>query len=494
MTNGEPLLGQALVVLDPQRLTEDGKVLLEKYARDHAKILDQGAHGFRPVDVPHGIRIEPEIATKSEPWLRADQPWERSVSGATVLHDEGRYRCWYSAKLKAKSGAVTVDQGRVMEVSGTALAYAESTDGFNWVKPSLGILSFEGSRENNLVTGFHNAGAVFRDDHGSPEERYKHFYFAELPKAEIPAGATAKQRYGLYGVTSPDGYRWTKHERPLIRYFSDTFNIGAWDAGLRKYVGYFRHHFSGRTISRAETEDFWQWPEPEPLLYAGPLDGPADDFYTNGYTTYPDDPSLRLLFSAIYHRDNDGVDVRLGLSRDGRAYQWVSYRPVIPLGRTGSWDGGAVYAQPNLIHLPDGRLALPYNAYNTTHNEVWFQNFYGDYGTRAACGWALWPDGRLAGIQADEVGHFTMNAARFDGHKIQINARTTQGGSVETELRERGKPIAGFTLADAEPFNGDAIWADCRWRNQTDLAALRGKSLEIGIRLRSAKIFACRFV
>lgn len=52
----------------------------------------------------------------------------------------------------------------------------------------------------------------------------------------------------------------------------------------------------------------------------GPLDEPVDDYYTSGYTTYPGDPSLRLLFPAIYHRGTDNVDVRLAVSRDGRVY------------------------------------------------------------------------------------------------------------------------------------------------------------------------------
>ncbi|MEO6244456.1 MAG: hypothetical protein ABIQ12_03390 [Opitutaceae bacterium] len=486
--------GDLAPALDPARISAEGRKMLEGMARDSGKNYDQSGHGLRPVDVPSGIRIQQEVAQKSAPWLRADQPWERGVAGATVLFDEGRFRCWYTARLVGQPADLTVDRGRAMEVSGTALAYAESDDGLLWKKPALGILSHGGSRENNLVTGFHNGGSVFRDDHGPAEERYKLFQFDALPTDEVEKNAPNQKRYGLYGVTSPDGYSWTRHDRPLLRYFSDTFNIGAWDPLLQKYVGYFRHHLSGRTISRAETEDFWHWPEAQPLLYAGPLDKPADDYYTNGYTIYPGQPSLRLLFSAIYHRDSDAVDVRLGVSRDGRAYSWISYDPIIQLGQAGDWDRGSIYASTNLVMLPDGRLALPYTAYNTTHNEAWFRTFYGDYDVQSGVGWATWPDGRLAGIVADEAGRFTTNAARFDGTQIQINARTLPEGSIEMELHERGKVLAGFSFADAIPFSGDATWANCRWRGQTDLTALRGKNLELSLRLRHAKIFAGRFV
>jgi hypothetical protein len=486
--------GDLQVTLDPARVSPEGKKLLETYARDFGKHFDQGGHGFKPVDIPVGIRITQETAQRSELWLLSDRPWEKSVSSPTVLFDEGRFRCWYSAGLTGEPQKTTVEKGQVMELSGSALAYAESADGLKWTKPSLKLFSFQGSRENNLVSPFNNGGSIFRDDHGLAEERYKGFDFGELPKEEIAGAASSMGRYGLYGVSSPDGYHWKRNPKPLVRYFSDTVNIAAWDGLLEKYVGFFRHHLSGRTISRAETADFWDWPEPQPLLYAGPLDGPAEDYYTNGYTHYPGDPQLRLLFAAIYHRDHDSVDVRLAVSRDGRAYSWVSYDPIIRLGAAGQWDGGSIYAQPNLVQLPDGRLALPYDGYSTTHNEVWFKNFYGDYDSQSGIAWALWKDARLAGIEAAQLGSFTTNSARFDGKQIQINARTMGAGSVEIELRERGKPLEGFTFADFVPFRGDEVWANCQWKGRQDLAALRGKILELGVRLRAAKIFACRFV
>ena len=486
--------GELQVTLDPQRITPDGKKLLETYARDFQKTFEQGSHGFRPIDIPTGVRIVQEVAEKTEPWLVHDRPWEKSVTSPTVLYDEGRYRCWYSAALRGERQKTTVDQGQVMEISGSALAYAESTDGLTWTKPSLEIHSFQGSRANNLVSPFHNGGSVFRDDHGPPDERYKGFHFDELPKDETPGSASSMARYGLYGITSPDGYHWKKNPKPLVRYFSDTVNIAAWDGLLEKYVGFFRHHLSGRTISRAETTDFWNWPAPEPLLYAGPLDPPADDYYTNGYTTYPGDPPLRLLFAAIYHHDRDSVDVRLGVSRDGRAFSWLSYDPIIKLGGAGQWDGGSLYAQPNLVQLPDGRLALPYDGYNTTHNEVWFKNFYDDYDSNSGIAWAFWKEGRLAGIEADGLGQFTTTSARFDGQQIQINARTKGAGSVEVELRQRGKAIDGFSFDDCVrvPRRRDLGYLPLEGPPGFERAARR--NLELGVRLRTAKIFACRFV
>ena len=172
----------------------------------------------------------------------------------------------------------------------------------------------------------------------------------------------------------------------------------------------------------------------------------------------------------------------------------MSLQPIIKLGAPGEWDSGSIYADPQLVHLPDGRLALPYGGYNTTHNEVWFQNFYGDYDVKGAFAWAIWKDARLAGIEAVETGQFAMPSTTFNGKEIQINARTSRTGMVEVELRQKGQPVKGFSFDDCLPFSGDAVWTPCRWKGGADLAELQGKNIEVRFRLRSAKIFACKFV
>jgi hypothetical protein len=494
--------GDLKAVLDPRRVSAEGRQARERFAAEFNLTFEEGEHGFQPLDVPHGVRITPEPAEMSKAWLVPDRPWEKMLAWTTVLRDEGRYRCWTQTILEGQRTKLTVDAGRAMEVSGNALGYAESTDGWNWTKPSLRLYSWGGSLDNNLVSPDGNSASVFRDDHGPAEERYKMTHFDALPRE---AGAD-KPQYGLYGLTSPDGYRWKRNPKPLIHYFSDTENVIAWDPLLAKYVGYFRHHTSGRTIARAETDDFWNWPPLAPLFYPGPMDSPADDYYTNGYTVYPDDPSLRLLFASIYHHDSDGADVRLAVSREGRSYQWLSYEPIIRVGEAGAWNGAQIYPGPNLVHLPDGRLALPVRGHDTSHNEHWFQTFYASYPRGSGIGWALWKDGRLAGIEAAHLGGLTIKPARFDGSRIEINARTARSGSVQVELREQaapgssrrdaapGRALDGFAFADCVPFRGDQVWSECRWKNGPDLSGLRGKNLEMAVRLSGAKLFAARWV
>jgi hypothetical protein len=485
--------GKIESVYDPSRLTDEARKVFEINKKDFGIDPRIGKHGMAAYHVPEGIRIAVEKARKTDRWLKADRPWETSISGGNVLFDEGRFRCWYSASLAKEKQQVVFAEGRAMEVSGTATCYAESNDGIHWAKPSLGLFAFDGSKENNIVSPLW-VDSPFRDDHGTPEERYKAFTFAELPAEDVPKGAGAFYKYGLYGLVSPDGYHWTQLPKPLVRHFCDTWNIAGWDPLLKKYVGYFRGHTGGRSITRAETDDFHNWPMPQTLMYAGAEEGPSEDYYTSAYTTYPGIPRIRLMFPAIYHQNTDYVDVRLATSSDGQGWNWVSRVPIIDHGAPGEWDRGSLYGQPNLLRLPDGRLALPYNGYDQTHNEG-FSNSYKDWPkSETGMAWAVWDEGRLAGIQADGIGRFYAVSEDFKGGQILINARTAPGGRVEVELVQKDKVLPGFAFADCVPFRGDGRWVPLRWKGKADLSELKGKRFQLHFRLTKAKVFGYRIV
>ena len=79
-----------------------------------------------------------------DPVLIADRPWEEKGIGAystAFRESDGRFRLWYDALL---------DVGTPQE-SARRLCYAESEDGIHWEKPSLGLVPFRGSTENNIV-------------------------------------------------------------------------------------------------------------------------------------------------------------------------------------------------------------------------------------------------------------------------------------------------------------------------------------------------------
>ena len=446
------------------------------------------------VKIPFGVKLTIEKARKSAPCLVADRAWEKTHGAwRTVIRDNGSYRCWSQVHLTdAAKEMFPPEIGEYRR--GDSLAYAESADGIRWEKPALGLYSFSGE-PTNILGPYGQETAVFRDDSAAPEERYKCFDWDRMPGASGDFWG-----YGLYGCVSPDGLRWTRLQQPLLPYPHDTENVACWDPLLKKYVGYFRGHLDGRAIARSETQDFRHWPPAQVILYPGPEDKASDDYYTTCFTAYPDDPSLRFLFPAIYHHDSDQLDVRLAVSRNDLSWNWVARDPIIENGRPGEWDSGSVYAVPNMVHLPDGSLALAYSGSAATHNE----NSIG-----FGLAWAIWDDGRLAGIEVDSFGEFwssgpfeppnvaTGDHVPFSGTQIEINARTRGMGRVEVELEEPddrgGKPFAGYAFADCVPFRGDSVWEPLRWNGKNDLSELTGKQLVLHFRLSHAKVFGYRF-
>jgi hypothetical protein len=484
--------GRMQPMIDPSRVSDSGRKAIESLEQSWNVRFKTNGHGLEPLQAARGIRIAVEPARKEPFGLKADQAWEVRLHSLSVIREGDLLRCWYSAVLPRQKQSIELQNERAIEVGGQAFCYAESRDGSEWTKPSLGLHSFNGSTSNNIVSFAHFIASVFRDDHGPAEERYKSFEFGKLPPEELANAKGNLNSYCLYGLVSPDGYHWNSSKKPLIRHFCDTQNIGTWDPLLKRYVGYFRDHQGGRAISRSETEDFHAWPQPQALLVPGPEDGPGDDYYSSCYTAYPGNPAIRLLFPAIYHRGTDRVDVRLALSTEGRAFSWMSHQPIIPLGAPGQFDSATIYASPELIRRADNTLALPYYGNSQTHNEAYFFGFYTNYPSVSGFGWAVWDDGRFAGIEAAGEGEFYTQSFRCEGNQIEINARTLSGtGGIFVEILQDGRTLPGFSREEFAP-NSDKVWAPLQWKQKNDLTELRGKKVQLHFTLNRARVYGYR--
>ena len=277
--------------------------------------------------VPHGIRLELQPAQKSDPFILGDKPWEYWLvdSVDTVIRDGGLYRLWYEGAPEDLLDAERSRRLPAQSIWGVVLCYAESEDGLTWRKPELGLQEWNGSRANNIVLGRELAGprglmgaAVFRDATAPAHERFKCMFMGRtenvpglegLPRPGTPVDPMTRMHEGqgaIFAATSPDGLDWTVHEQPIAWHFADTGNVAEWDPALQSYVWYTRGWTWGRrTIARAETTDFHDWPLSTPLVTASPIDTPWSDIYTNAKTTYPGDPSTHLMFPTVYDRSRD---------------------------------------------------------------------------------------------------------------------------------------------------------------------------------------------
>jgi hypothetical protein len=491
--------GNAVFPIDLGQVTPANRELLEK-VYDYYKVTVRLAQGPKPparINTPHGVRVRPEVARKLGPWLDADRPWETggAVVGS-VLQEGNRYRLWYYCTWTGSDKAVVAPDGRLKlgsDGAGGGVCYAESTDGMQWRKPVLGRVEFRGSKENNILstTGLGGiSGHIFVDPAAPPAERYKVAGVTTLRAYR----ATGRDSGGILGgAVSPDGFEWQRVPEPLWpTYFNNDGSPSVhFDRKLGKYVLYTRQNYPRRrSIARSQTADFRHWPHPSLILTPGPEEAPSDDFYTNTYFTYPGAENAHLMLSSIYHRDTSRVDVRMASSCDGIVWNWISRDPVIELGAPGAWDGGSIYASETLVRLPDGRVAMPYQGSSWSHNEYWRVKFETGGRWPGGNGWAVWEDGRFAGIEATQEGEFTSQRFAFQGSPIEVNLRTLgTSGSVRVELLVEGE--AG-PAARSRELVGDRTWTPLEWEGAPDLGRLAGRDIRLRFRLYAAKVFGFR--
>ena len=169
---------------------------------------------------------------RREAAIRVDRPWEDIyMYNPVVIKDGHRYRMWYRAKYLARPFLT---------------AYAESLDGIHWVKPNLGLIEFDGSRNNNIIWPIAGADgrsfSVFKDE--NPDARADARYKAITNLNEITE--SGKRRAVIYGLASPDGLRWRHlHKEPMVKALVedpqfDSHNIALWDPVRRHYAIYAR--------------------------------------------------------------------------------------------------------------------------------------------------------------------------------------------------------------------------------------------------------------
>lgn len=202
--------------------------------------------------------------------LTLDKPWDTPPNSyLCVLQDGGIYR---------------------MYLRSANLSYAESRDGIHWECPNLGIIEYDGSYDNNILTDRSeypfDGVRVFIDDNPdcAPEERYK------LAGSFGPPG-----KVRLHIFAGPDGIHFNyKGMLPIDGSF-DSVNTVFWDRQTQSYQCFIRDfHPSGDPSYPLRTRDIRfsscrelfpknGWPEPKPLIYEQQVDW---HMYTNSIMKY----------------------------------------------------------------------------------------------------------------------------------------------------------------------------------------------------------------
>ena len=436
-------------------------------------------------------------------------PWEGCFCNyVTVLFDEGKYRLYYRGYGGSPEG------GPENPCWG---CYAESQNGIDWIKPHLGIVPFplsgrEENQNNIILTEEKNnpnvpgAGKRYVSDNLAPfidtrpgvppSERYK----------------AAGGNYALWFLCSEDGIHWRHYaeDRPLTaeNHLFDSQNVTFWSVAEKKYLLYMRSGDSfGRTVARAESDDYIHWSAPRQMEYKTPEGEPARRFqyYISQTAPYFRAPHISIATPARFMQDRRAISQEeakeLQIADGSDVEYWT--RDCADVGLL-STRGGYTYIQP----FDEALIRPGFGAHNwisrtnypatgivpTGPNEMSIYLLC-DYAQKTVhlrrC--ALRTDG-LASIHADaKGGRLITKPLVMEGSRLELNYSTSAAGHVSVEIQDaEGNPIPGFSMADCGEIIGNEIDGVVHWGENNDISPLRGKTVRLVFQLADADIYSFR--
>ena len=473
------------------------------------------------------------VKADDNPVLRPERPWEGNhMRPLKVVFDPEAqvFRMWYSAStvsvrlengMPVRGGAA----GFELDSRGHATCLALSRDGVRWERPSLGLVEFEGSKENNILPekGDLPTHPDFRDQHETdPQKLYK--------AMRLTGGTqTRGMQYDLFH--SPDGLDWTAYEgNPVIDTGQElgrwSGRFQGWDPIRETYYVTMEasHHWRGpygkRLIGKAESPDMIHWSDPEIILVPDREDFPDTEFYSMPVIPY-EGVYVGLLW--IFRTTDVTHHPELVFSRNGFHFQRNYRDPFIPRGAArADFDSSSVYAQDVIVH--GDRILTYYIGTNSRSPEIALE-----LGDKAATGIGL-AVSRLDGFvsldsgkgwiardlseeelakttgervlftEPESFGQMVTRPFRFSGSRLHLNATMAPvaagpgPGEVRVEiLRPNFKKLPGFTFEDADPMTRSGLDDAVSWNGNSDLRALAGRSIKLRFYFKNSKLYSFRF-
>jgi len=453
------------------------------------------------------------VKCPQNPVIYTDRPWEKGaafVDTGLVIYDEdeGLFKAWYQ-------GGTCYGPN-----DGSSMCYATSTDGVKWDKPSLGLVEFEGSKENNMVLMaqcmMHDPAPIIDYKDPDPQRRFKATWWGGRKDKSQKGGWLLGHCVGF----SPDGIHWTEHpDNPV------------WPADAEVAAPFGREHRKGRlvmycsadgygtrVVARTESDDFVHWDLPPKLVFEqddqdlpGTETGGlcAIDYYGTCVgmlwviRNLPEfDPQeWREIVERNIRQGYLGPPIEMNAARcriintelvtsiDGVEWQRIHRQPYISPGPEGSWDECYILGSRPLV--VNDRIYIYYTGQGRT------MQVPGDKKVRTTADWGV--DTGLATLRLDGFAKLTAGASEatlvtkeflLEGPDICINANADKGSIMMEVLDNNNQPIPGFTKDEARPITGDELRAKLSWSKKPDLSALRGRRIKLRLHLKNADLYS----
>ena len=409
-----------------------------------------------------------------------------------------------------------------------------STDGKTWTRPNLGLHSYNGSTDNNIVLDVGQVRDnmfIFRDDNPNcpADARYKGVF---RHTAECPDGV---RREGLWCLVSADGYRFRYSHLITVKGYFDSMNTAFWDGTryvcyMRNYHGYPTDRIEGgadangifdinqlkmpwadlnkgiRDVRVMYSDDFVNWTEPKLLSFADGLDYPL---YTNAITPYERAPHMRVGFPTRYcerqewtpnydqlcdpKARKDLIEAtnsrRAGLAITDCIFMW---------SRDGeNWDRSMeAFMTPGYEHAHNWVYGDCYPAYSLLDDgsenlTLYTIDYHRSYETPGPLNrYVIRKDGFACYMAGGKEAVLVTKPLTFTGSKLHLNFATSAYGSIYVEVLDtEGNPLSQKSF---EIF-GDTIDREVFFADGTDFAPFAGQPVRLRFTMLDAKIFSLYF-
>ena len=449
------------------------------------------------------------------PVLKPEHQWERRTYGGfadSAVYDavDKKFKLWHHVEQFP-------DPRKKMSGS-NVMGYAESVDGFHWVKPPLRLHQYEGTLDNNICRLADTGGYVWGG-----------IAVVQDPR---PASARGGRRFEAIGLSPfhADGQRINGWKSPAYSHDGLTWHLlpggvrkGAgggnasclWDESLGKYVLYTRKVLeaagagSGRFVCRQTSTNLSDW-SPRQTVLNSAMDSEWPEI--ENMFVFRHGGIYFGLPQMLENEKRREVQVQLAISRDGIRWERPFPREAfIPRGYPDEFDSiNTWFAQP--VVRPDG---------------VFF--FYAGqrhhHGSRAQgpetgldIGVATLPRDRIIGLRADQrMGAILTRPFVVEGDDLYVNASLEDQGqkparegvlSVEVvpayedyviradkgeahgyQVAPSRRAFAGFEMTACDAVTGDSFDHPIKWQGKS-LGEFRDQVVRLRIHFKVGTVWA----
>lgn len=420
----------------------------------------------------------------------SDNPknWEVRYDNSypNVIYDklDKKYKVYYTLFIKDEVSEATSLEDRIgkqyrpEEGRVTAVCYAESKDGINWIKPNLGLVEFKGSKNNNiLIKAAHGTGIFLDEEEKDENKRYKLVTKIEYSfRNHFMAVAFSKD-----GINFSELIEWPKYNPA-----ADTHNFPFRDKKTGKFVLITRTWADGiRIVAKCESNDFINWSEPVEIARG---EGFFNQIYSMPVFQYED---YYLGLASMYHEGDitlpeyDLVDCTLMYSTKLSGWERICKdENFIVRGEgeypSGAFDCGCIYAS-SPVEIND-KLYFYYMGGNGQHTNFRETSFSRGY------------------INKDQFAYYEQRNKETDailvtrsvylnGSNLRMHVDVTESSHIEVEItNQRGDAFDGFTYDNSEVTIKDNI-AFIKFKHN-DLGELIDNNIAINIKFKNAKLYS----